>query len=209
MRKYFLLIYLLFCLLLSSCFNITKLNDFEWIYRDTNDEAQKNAWTASKYLIWTKSDSIFVQSKSNIQCQVLDIKGKVIDTIPFDTTQMNANWIAIGNESRLNVWHNKVFLKDSSNIISVEYISRRNGPLRFRGPAPKRERFIKFKTKNKDYLIRLPLFKGEHDVYDIRQLNSTKFVISFSYIYDRDRNATGYAIGLLDLNKFVKRRYLE
>ena len=194
---------------MSTCFNMTRLNHFEWIFRDLTPKEERRNWNDSKYYIWTKSDSIFVQAKVNNHCKVLNIDGKIIDTIPFDSTKQKRNWLKIGNEPRINVWHQKIILKDSSEISSVEYISRRNGPVKFRGPAPNRERFIKFRCKKDVYLIRLPLIDGAHKVNDIYQLNSTYFVISFIYEYDRHRNASGHAVGLIDLKRFKKRIYRE
>ncbi|MDA3781395.1 MAG: hypothetical protein PF487_14390 [Bacteroidales bacterium] len=197
------------CLFTSSCFHMTRLNDFEWAFRDITREAENNGWTDSKYYILTKSDSIFVQAFANKDCKVLNADGLVIDTLPYDTTMNKRNWIDIGNESRINVWREKVILKDSSEISSVEYISKRNGPLRFRGPRPDRERFIKFIVEGESYLIRLPLIDGQDNVNDICQLNSSQFVISFVYEYEPHRNAHGSAIGLIDLMKFKKRLYRE
>jgi len=53
------------------------------------------------------------------------------------------------------------------------------------------------------------LINGQDNVYDICQLNSSQFVISFVYEYEPHRNAHGSALGLIDLMKFKKRIYRE
>jgi hypothetical protein len=211
-NKLFFVIALVAFIGLNSCISKRcSYGNFLWLYRDISDRKQEFAGATCKYFIWVEDDSIFVQSKSNSKCVVLNDKGIVIDSTYFNDSRVNPSWIEIDSEKThlWDTWRYKIPLKDTSKVSYMEFVSRPlgSGSLLSR-KDPDRERSIKIIYNERNYSFVLPVRNGPQNVFDICQYDSTHFVISLRCIYDKARNATGNCVVMIDVEDFTRRHFL-
>lgn len=182
---------------------------YDWAYHDKDDPKQ-GEWAGSlyRYFIWVNGESIFVQSKSNQKCSELNEYGEIVDSSSFDTTQFKSSLIAI--KSTPNFWKNKVVLVDSSRVLSVNLVSfpiEKTSLLSKR--LPQREHRIEYYLDEKKYYVKLSMKSSGKCVYDIRQYDATRFIMSIRGKIDEIKyGKSQHYVVMIDLEDLSRRRFL-
>lgn len=182
---------------------------YTWAYYDKNDPKQ-GEWAGSlyRYFIWVNEESIFVQSKSHQKGNELNEYGEIVDSISIDTTQFKSSLIAI--ESTPDFWKNKVFLDDSSRVKFVNLVSfpiEKTSLLSRR--LPQREHRIEYLLDGRKHYVKLSMESSGKCVYDIRQYDATRFIMSIKGKIDEIKyGKSQHYVVMIDLEDLSRRRFL-
>lgn len=196
-------------ILITSCENrVCPPDYYTWSYYDKDDPKQ-GEWAGSlfRYHFWVNDDSIFVQSLSNKKCNILNELGEIVGSSNFDTTQINSTLIAV--KSLPTLWVNKVVINDSSQISNVNYLSF---PIEktslLSGRLPKREHGIEYHIRGRKRYIKFSMESSGKCIYDIRQYDATKFLMSIRGKIENIHNHEQHYVVMIDFEDLSRRRFL-
>jgi len=205
-----LILLLFLTLIITSCKNhVCPPEYYDWAFIDKNDPKQnEGAGSLYRYFFWIENDSIYVQSKSNLSCNILDKHGKVMRSCSFDTARNKSSLVDL--ESTPIMWRDKVIIQDSSKISDVSLVSfpiEKTSILSRR--LPNREHGIKYSYEGKEHYFKFSMKSSGKCIYDIKQYDTTHFLVSIrGKIDDIKYGISQHYVIMLDFEKLSQRRFL-